>query len=282
MLGPAILARYLAQQGPPDKYGNQWQYHPRSDRHSKVGCWGVAFDLLQTSSLLREHARAGKIVIGVNHRMVDHSTSRSKDLDLVIARPGTTQTSSSRTFRDLVNSYKIPLYPEEEGILSGLPDISISEVGVVLVALEAKAAMTEHIKALPRLYDELNSSHLTIHGASSQALAIAYVQINAASSFISPTRHPYRLGDGPTIITPHDQPRVAQAVVKKIHELPRRSSTRDSGFDGIGITILHLENLGGSVSIVNEPPAPGPSDQFNYGQMIRRMANEYDSTFSRI
>ncbi len=40
--GPEILARYLSTPGDPDKHGNAWQYHPRSDRHSKVGCWGVA------------------------------------------------------------------------------------------------------------------------------------------------------------------------------------------------------------------------------------------------
>src|ERR1700722_14571492 len=38
----------------------------------------------------------------------------------------------------------------------------------------AEAAMTAFIRALPRLYDELNSSHLCTHGASRQALAVGY------------------------------------------------------------------------------------------------------------
>ena len=37
--------------------------------------------------------------------------------------------------------------------------------------------MTAHTRALPRLYDELNSSHLCVHGASRQALAIGFVVI---------------------------------------------------------------------------------------------------------
>lgn len=282
MYGPTILARYLAQQGPPDKYDNRWQYHPRSDRHSKVGCWGVAFDLLRSSSLLQDHAHTGKVVMGVNHRMIDHSTGRSKDLDLVIARPRGLDASSSISFKRLVGRYEIPLHPREEEALAALPDIRISEVGAVLIALEAKAAMTEHNKARSRLYDELNSSHLTIHGASSQALAIAYIQVNAADRFVSPTRHPFPLGDFPIQITEHRQPAAAQSVASKVRELPRRSSTRDSGFDGVGITVLHLENLGGSVDIIDTPPAPDTSDPFEYGQMIRRMANEYDSIFARI
>lgn len=43
--------------------------------------------------------------------------------------------------------------------LGSLPELPRAPVGAVLMALEAKAAMTEHVKALPRLYDELNSSH---------------------------------------------------------------------------------------------------------------------------
>ena len=61
MHGPDILARFLQRPGPPDRHGNRWQYHSRSDRHSKVGSWGVALDLLATSSLLRRHAEAGKV-----------------------------------------------------------------------------------------------------------------------------------------------------------------------------------------------------------------------------
>src|SRR3712207_7991880 len=35
MLGPEIIARSLTAQRIHDQYGNTWQYHPQSDRHSK-------------------------------------------------------------------------------------------------------------------------------------------------------------------------------------------------------------------------------------------------------
>lgn len=54
------------------------------------------------------------------------------------------------------------------------------------------------------------------------------------------------------------------------------------GFDGVGITVIDFRNDGGTVKIVDEPPAPQPGDSFHYGSMIVRMANEYDTTFSRI
>lgn len=282
MYGPEILTRFLSTPGAPDKYGNAWQYHPRSDRHSKVGCWGIALDLLNTSSLLRSHAADGKVVLGVNHQMVDHSTSRSKYLDLVIARPRGQEAPGAESFRTLIERYGIRLTEFEMSLVEALPDVPVAPVGAVLVALEAKAAMTAHIKALPRLYDELNSAHQAIHGASKQALAIAYVQINAAEVYASPTNNLFNLNERPIQLTAHPQPKSVVRVLDKVRELPRRSSTRDNGYDGIGVTVVDFENRGGPVELVTSPPAPAAGDPFEYSQMITRMANEYDATFSKI
>lgn len=282
MHGPEILARFLTQPGPPDKYGNRWQYHSRSDRHSKVGCWGVALDLLMTSSLLRRHVEAGKVILGVNHTMIDFATSRKKDLDLVIARPAGEIPAGARTFADLADQYGIVLTDLERGALDALPPLPVAPVGATLVALEAKACMTAHVKSLPRLYDELNSSHLCVHGASRQALAIGYVQINSSDDFVSPVVNNYSLdGRGPQV-TVHRQPADTLRVVQKITEIPRRSASSEVGFDGIGVTILNLRNDGSTVGIVEGPPAPPPGDTFHYGSMIIRMANEYDTTFANV
>ncbi len=74
----------------------------------------------------------------------------------------------------------------EQASLDGWPALSEQPVGSVLMALEAKACMTKHVGSGPRLYDELNSSHLTVHGAADQAIAVAFVMINGATSFTSP------------------------------------------------------------------------------------------------
>ena len=282
MHGPEILARFLTQPGPPDKYGNRWQYHSRSDRHSKVGCWGVALDLLTTSSLLRRHVADGKVILGVNHTMTDFATSRKKDLDLVIARPAGPVDPKARTFAGLVSHYGIELTDMESGALDALPDFPVGPVGAVLVALEAKACMTAHVKSLPRLYDELNSSHLCVHGASRQALAIGYVQINNSDEFVSPVVNNYSLVDREPQVTVHRQPADTQRVLQKVAEIPRRSASSEVGFDGIGVTILGLRNDGSPVDIVQGSPAPAPGDTFHYGSMIVRLANEYDTTFANV
>ena len=65
MLGPTILAKTLTKG--TKKGENIWQYHSRSDSHSKVACWTVLFDLLQECPIFRRHADEGKIGFRVNH-----------------------------------------------------------------------------------------------------------------------------------------------------------------------------------------------------------------------
>jgi len=149
------------------------------------------------------------------------------------------------------------------------------------MALEAKAAMTEHVKALPRLYDELNSSHLTVHGASRQALAVGLVMVNASRTFISPDLN--KTPGQPQVVSHHSQPAAAAAVVAKVKEIPRRGGSATEGYDGLGIVVVSAVNDGVTpVSLVSLPPAPPPGDIFYYDNMVTRVANEYDTTFKSI
>lgn len=282
MHGPEILVRFLTDPAEPDRHGIRWQYHSRSDRHSKVGSWGVAFDLICHSGLLREHASTGKVVLGVNHRMVDYATGRRKDLDLVIARPAAGGSIRDLSFAGLADRYRIPLTDDERNILVGLPDIPVAPVGAVLVALEAKACMTAHVKSLPRLYDELNSSHLCVHGASKRALAIGYVHVNASTQFVSPIVNNSPLVGTPAVVSIHRQPGDTERVLAKVAEIPRRSASSEVGFDGIGVTVVDLRNDGSPVRLVTDPPAPQQGEAFHYESMITRMSNEYDAAFLRI
>jgi hypothetical protein len=214
--------------------------------------------------------------------MTDHATGRRKKLDLVIARPDHPSPAGSKTFAGLAEQFGISLSSDEQAALAALPELKVAPVSSVLVALEAKACMTEHVKALPRLYDELNSAHLCIHGSTKQALAIGYVQVNAATEFISPGRNPHRLAEGQIDVTTHRQPGVTERVLEKIREIPRRSASSEAGYDGLGVTVLNLRNDGTPVDLVERPPAPQAGSTFHYTGMITRMATEYDATFARI
>ena len=75
--------------------------------------------------------------------------------------------------------------------LRELPALRELAVGAVHIALEAKACMTAFVKARPRLYDELNSSHLAIHGNSRHTIAAGLAMVNMAPEFISPGRNDF-------------------------------------------------------------------------------------------
>lgn len=283
MDGPQILARALSQPAAKaDGNGNHWQYHSQSDRHSKVACWAIGFELLESSALMRSHVLAGKVVLGVNHTMNDFKTGRRKKLDLVIARPDGPVPGDAPTLSTLATKWGIPLDGDEQARLAALPQAPVAPVGNVLVALEAKACMTAHIKSLPRLYDELNSSHLTVHGASTQALAVGFAMVNAATSFVSPNLNKHDLAAVQPVVSEHPQPHYAQRTLDKLKEIPRRSGPGQEGFDALGIVLVDMHNDGTSVSVHSNPPAPAPGDLFHYDQMLNRVVHGYEVAFSHI
>lgn len=285
MFGPAILERTLSKAVPTGKRGQVWQYHSRGDRHSKVACWGVLLDLMLTSRLLFEHVKNGQVAFGINHEMRDFRQNRKKDLDLVLCTPAPTQAGAPRrSFEDLVELFQVELSADEASVLAQLPPFMEAPVGSVLVALEAKACMTAHVKAIPRLYDELNSSHQTVHGASEIAIAAGLVMVNVSEEFVSPGRVAYcsHCGHRVTPLNVHKQPADAIRVVEKMKELPRRSSVQGEGFDALAIVPIECRNDGSEVRIVSDPPAPPQGDIFQYEQAIVRLAQLYESRFPRV
>jgi hypothetical protein len=268
--GPSILAQTLTVPAlTRTKNPERWQYHSRGARHSLTSCWGVLFDLLQNSSLLARHVRDGKVVFGLDHRMHDYAANRSKNLDLVIARPhehGWTVKRQPRRFSELPDQFDMHLTDVQRRHLAGLPDPLEGAVGAVHLAVEAKACMTAFSKSYPRLYDELNSSHAVIHGASNRALAVGLAIINTADEFLSP------VGE----LNHHNQPRDALGAIAKVEQLPRRSGDEGVGYDGLGIILIDLRNDGSPVTL---PTAPQVPVNYQYERMILRVGNEYDVRF---
>lgn len=283
MDGPAILARTLSRPGKPDRYGNTWQYHSRSDRHSKIACWSILFEALQHSSVLRRHVAEGKVVFGVNQEMRDFRTNRTKDLDLVIATPGgSSSTTRPVTLADLAVRWSVRLSEEQQRTLAALPAIVEGPTGMVLAALEAKACMTAHIKALPRLFDELNSSHATVHANTNRALAVGFAMVNASPTFISPDLNKFDISQQAAVVSQHRQPLWAERTVDKLRDIPRRSALDGQGFDAFGIVVVNMANDGSPVAVVTDPPAPRPADVDHYDQMIYRLVHGYDTAFAAI
>jgi hypothetical protein len=278
--GPDILVRTLSSPHVTDKHGNAWSYHSRSDHHSKVACWGIVFDLLRASALFRKHVTEGRVGFGINHEMRDFQHDRKKDLDLVICLPASGR-EQGRTLSGLVDHYGIDLISAEKKDLAGLPALREMPVGNVLVALEAKACMTAHQRALPRLYDELNSTHQTVHGAHDSAIAAALVMINIAEKFLSTDLNKKNRAADPAWST-HAQPKSVEITIDKVKQLPRRAKTGIAGYDALGIVVVDCVNDGSKVKLHTEAPAPQAQDNYHYTTMIDRMRGLYDTRFAQI
>jgi hypothetical protein len=282
MFGPEILARALSTPAVTDRYGNLWQYHSRSDRHSKIACWCIMFDLLANCALLRSHAVANKIWFGINHHMVDFRNDRAKDLDLVISTGAyEAKRGRRRTLLDLMDNYAIGLTEHEQSLLDSLPVIREGQVGSVLVALEAKACMTAHQRALPRFYDELNSSHLTVHGATDQAIAAGFAMVNVSDQFLSTDLNKRNFPAAPEWSN-HKQPRDADLAVNKVKQIPRRSSTGSEGYDALSVVVVNCRNDGSPVQLVKDFPAPTNKEIYHYNNMIDRLSHIYSTRFKEI
>lgn len=276
MHGPEILVRTLSSTTRSDRHGNPWQYHSRSDHHSKVACWGVVFDLLSRTPLLQRHVESGTVFFGINHEMRDFVHDRKKNLDLVLCTPN--GSPGNENLAGLAQTYGIDLNPSERELLGKLPVLRRAPVGAVLMALEAKACMTAHQRALPRLYDELNSSQLTVHGSTEQAIAVGVAMINAAEQYLSPDLNKKNRADFPDWSS-HVQPRAAELAIDKIKQLPRRSRVGDNGFDALAIVVVDMRNDGSPAELVAAPPAPRPDDIYHYETMIARLSAIYATRF---
>jgi hypothetical protein len=200
----------------------------------------------------------GRVGFGINHEMRDFQHDRKKDLDLVICLPS----SGSETGRSLIDlgvHYDVDLTAAERKELAALPILRETPVGNVLIALEAKACMTAHQRALPRLYDELNSSHQTIHGAHDSAIAAGLVMVNIAERFLSPDLNKENRVSKPKWSL-HPQPKSVNITIDKVKQLPRRSKTGIAGYDALGIVVVECVNDGSQVKLHTAPPAPQAQD----------------------
>lgn len=285
MRGPEIIARTISVPRPTGTAKRVLQYHPQSDYHSKVCCWAIMFDLLRCSDLLQRHAEEGRVSFAINRKMNNWNTGQTKNLDLVVARAPKEELDTKQKAVSLVEvAAKLKLQLSDADVME-LRTLPASPLGVsgssVLIALEAKAAMTEHSKAQARLFAELAASHSVIHGDSHNALAVGFAMVNSAERFISPEKQ-----DGSVLdYNRHKQPADTVGVIEKLKELPRRPGplSNHPGFDAFGILVVDLVNDSNSpMTIVTGPPAPPPENDFNYDRMITRTVHLYDSNFGHI
>ncbi len=183
--------------------------------------------------------------------------------------------------RDLALRWGLRLTQEQWTALDQLAPLREGTAGNVLVALEAKACMTAHIKALPRLFDELTSSYETVHDDTQQAIAVGFAMINASATFLSADMNKYDLTQRHPTVNAHPEHAVTRTITK-LREIDRRTGPGSKGFDAFGAMVVSMRNDGSEVSLFTDPPAPRPQDVDSYQRMVGRVAQAYDVTFAGI
>jgi hypothetical protein len=276
-LGPAILARTLSVPTRRGKSSHAWQYHSRSDHHSKLSCWGVILDLLASCDVVRRHAEEDLISVAVNHQMVGPI---NKTLDLVICKSGQDRKRSPvGKFRDLVSQYNIHLSCEEEMKLNSLPDVSLEESGnvsEVLIALEAKACMTQHSKSMPRLHAEILATGFLARQAAPNCITASYTVVNASETFLSPGK-----SGEPNSHNSSD----CKSVIDMIRDsVPRKQNHPSLGYNAIGVSAICCKNDGSPVLVLGDGVmgAPRKNDFLHYERMISSICSDYRDKFSAI
>lgn len=271
MIGPEILVRTLSIPTRRGKGERVWQYHPRSDAHSKIACWTLLLDCLLECDALYEDAVQGRIGFAINHRMVGPI---NKTLDLVLTRVPRSRTEQAgrRSFAEVGAGYGIELTAEEQAKLAQFHCVfeeTKADFSEVVLAVEAKACMTDHHGALPRLHAEILATGYLACRAAPQCAVISCTLVNAASSFVS--------GTGKT--KSMRQPDSARAVLDMLRlAVPLRRDARDLfGYDAVGALVVECRNDGSPVTLSREPAAPGATDVIHYERMIRQICATYRS-----
>jgi len=271
--GPGILARTMSSATKKGASSSAWQYHSRSDTHSKIACWTLPFDLLDNCDAARSHAFAGRLGFGINHVMVGPI---NKTLDLVVTRVDPNRSNANRaSLPDLVQRYGIALDDFEAHRLRALPTIfedNKNDVCEVAIAIEAKACMTEHSKSLPRLHAEILATGFLARQASPHCITASYNLVNAAAHFVSP-------GNAGKI-NRHSQPDDARAVVNMLaRAIPLARNSKDLGYDVVGVTVIDCANDGSPVTVRSDTAAPSNAEHVHYERMMVSLCSEFRRRF---
>jgi hypothetical protein len=234
----------------PQSFLNHLQtegYHPRSDKHSNALGEAIVADLLATCSLIATRAAQGDAVYWLNFDL--HYGTAEWNVDLVLGTP-----------------------PPGAGVPIGEP-ILRAKPSSVQIAIEFKAVMTEHRKAVKNRKRDMEAHHEHVHNYNPQAIAAGVIVINASQTFRSPLR-------GGAITT---HPKIADKVqhcMNEVRAVSVRGGPSGYGLDAKTAIIVSMDNVNlASTSFITKAPAPQIGDPLHYDSFIQRLCSEYRHRF---
>jgi hypothetical protein len=173
-------------------------YHPRSDKHSNALAEVIALDIVMRCRELKEKAIASELAYDLNFTLM--AGTADWNIDLVLGQPA-------------------------YGAEAPKPPVLITrqKPSSVEIAIEIKAVMTEHQKAVKNRKRDLEAHHEHTHNYNPTAIAGGVLVINMAETFQSPLRQ---------ILTKHRNPRrLVEKCVAELRAIRTRQNIRDYGLE---------------------------------------------------
>lgn len=271
MRGPEIIARTMsvATARGSKRGGSAWQYHSRSDHHSKLACWALMFDLLQECDVLRKAAADGRIAFAVNHAMVGPI---NKTLDMVVTLADAQRAGApTESFAGMADQFGIRLSEDDRLALQQLPSILMvrkDDASEVVIALEAKACMTEHVKSIPRLHARILAASFVANSVAPGCLTALFMLVNASDIFCMP-------GASGKMVQ-HKQPDDAARVIEMLsHAVPLMSERGGYGYDAIGATVIVCRNDSSPVRVIASESFANIKSPVHYDRMVYSIGSAF-------
>lgn len=235
--GPRMFLEHLRAEG----------YHPRSDKHSNALAEGIVADLLEHCEPIARAAREGRLVYDLNFDL--RAGSADWNVDLVLGAPQLGEPPST----------------PESGIARQPP-------ASVEIAIELKAVMTEHRKAVRNRKRDLEAHHEHVHNYGRQVIAGGVLVINAAEKFRSPLRSDATTHKRPTALVEH--------CVDQLRSVATRGGATGYGLEAKCAVVVSHDNIDSAhTRFVSDRPAPTIGDPLHYDSFIRTICQLHRERF---
>lgn len=223
-------------------------YHPRSDKHSNALARCVVRDLVEHCPAIRDKAQGGELVYSLNFRLL--TGTAEWNVDLVLGQPAMGSTARP-----------------------GPGEIVEAPPSTVQIAIEFKAVMTEHRKAVKNRKRDFEAHHDHVHRYSDRAIAGGLLVINASPTFTSPLRSQATVHRQPIWLVKH--------CVEEMRAVAVRSRIGDVGLDAKGVVVVSLDTAAPErATFVTNPPAPGVGNPMHYDAFIQTICNRYTEHYA--
>jgi hypothetical protein len=222
-------------------------YHPRSDKHSNVLGLAIVDDLVQFCPKIKERARTGEIVYDLNFQL--RAGTADWNVDLVLGAPALGASPPAAT-----------------EVIKRAPPATVQ------IAVELKAVMTEHRKAVKNRKRDLEAHHEHVHNYNNQTIAGGVLIINAASTFRSPLRDEVTVHRNPEKLVAH--------CINELRSVAVRGGSTGYGLEAKCAIVVEADNQNlANACYVTTAPAIPIGDPMHYDAFIRTICEQYTRRF---